>query len=131
MIRKNKKVMAAEEIISEYQVQIRKLQEEISKSKNMPEAGRKDTQRLIDEYTIKIEILNVSIYNHNDNSVDPVIDGDKKIMDSRTMLQRYLEVYMQEYFPKEDKKEKAQAFYAQMCKEINEALDDRSTTLEI
>lgn len=131
MIRKNKKVMAVEEIISEYQVQIRKLQEQISKSKNMPEAGRKETQRLIDEYTIKIEILNVSIYNHNDNTVDPVIDGDKKIMDTRTRLQRYLEVYMQEYFPKEEQKEKAQAFYAEMCKEIKEDLDDRSTTLEM
>ena len=129
MIRRNKKVIAMQETVEDYQKQIRKLQNELSKFKNISEIEKRETQRLIDEYTIKIEILNASNYNNKGDADNPIIVHDEKVMDSRTTIQRHLEAYMQKYFPNLPK-EKAQTFYMEMCKEIQEDCEDRMEAMK-
>lgn len=117
----DKKAEAKREVQEDYQKQIQKLEND---KKNMSEAQKREIQRLIDEYTIKIEIINVSDYNPKGDVDDSIIVADGNIMNSRTLIQRHLEAYMQNYFPNMQK-ENAQTFYEEMVKEIKEDCNDR------
>lgn len=110
---------ALEKTRDEYQNEVEKLRKSLTKFKKMSDREKESTQKLIDEYNIKIEMVNISIYERGRDSRGPIVDNQDGIQKYTKRVKHYFENYMQKYYPTANE-ETASTFYKEMKGEVEE-----------
>ena len=119
MKRVERAAKALEKTRAEYQSEAERIRKNMSKDKKMPEEAKRSTQKLIDEYNIKIEMVNVSIYERGRDSRGPIVESQDGIQKYNKRVKKYFEDYMQKYYPTATE-ETARKFYQEMKNEVEE-----------
>lgn len=110
---------ALEKTREEYQKEVAKLRKVLTKYKKSEEAEKRTTQKLIDEYNIKIEMINVSIFERGRDTRGPIVENQDGVKKYGKRVKKYFEDYMQAYYPTATE-ETARAFYLEMKDEVEE-----------
>lgn len=103
----------------EYQNEVAKLRKNLAKLKKMDDRERESTQKLIDEYNIKIEMINVSIYERGRDTRGPIVESQDGIQKYGKRVKKYFEDYMQKYYPTATE-ETARTLYLEMRDEVEQ-----------
>lgn len=103
----------------EYQNELAKIRKNMAKLKKIDDRERESTQKLIDEYNIKIEMINVSIYERGRDTRGPIVENQDAIQKYSKRVKKYFDDYMQKYYPNASE-ETARTLYLEMQDEVTQ-----------